>query len=113
MRALKYFLNEAIASLLRGWRSAALAMLTISAGLFVLGFFLIVNSNLQQIVTRWTEAAELSVYLRDDATPQQLQMIDELVENSGLAAKREFVSKTDAAKRFSEDFPDLALAARG
>lgn len=113
MGAFKYFLNEATASLLRGWRSAILAVLTIAAGMFVLGFFLIVNANLQQLVNQWTQAAELSVYLKDDATPQQLQVIDDLVEKSGLSARREFVSKADAAKRFSEDFPDLALAARG
>jgi cell division transport system permease protein len=113
MHAFRYFLNEASASLLRGWRSASLAVLTIAAGMFVLGFFLVVNTNLQQLVSRWTESAELSVYLKDDATPQQVQVIDELVDKSGLAAHREFVSKADAVKRFSEDFPDLALAARG
>jgi cell division transport system permease protein len=113
MGSFKYFLNEASASLLRGWRSAILAVLTIAAGMFVLGFFLIVNTNLQQIVNRWTQAAELSVYLKDDATPQQVQVIDDLVQKSGLAAQREFVSKADAAKRFTDDFPDLAVAARG
>jgi cell division transport system permease protein len=113
MRAFQYFFNEATASLLRGWRSAALSVLTIAAGMFVLGFFLVVNTNLRQLVARWTEAAELSVYLKDDATPQQLQVVDDLVDKSGLASQRQFVSKMDAAKRFSEDFPDLALAARG
>ena len=113
MRALKYFLNEAFASLLRGWRSAALAVLTITAGLFVLGFFLIVNTNLQHLVNRWNQAAELSVYLEDDATPQQVKAMDDIVQQSGLAAERHFVSKDDAAKRFTEDFPDLAVAARG
>jgi cell division transport system permease protein len=113
MGSFKYFLNEATASLMRGWRSAILAVLTIAAGMFVLGFFLIVNANLQQLVNRWTQAAELSVFLKDDATPQQLQVIDGLVEKSGLSARREFVSKADAAKRFTDDFPDLALAARG
>ena len=113
MGSFKYFLNEASASLLRGWRSAILAVLTIAAGMFVLGFFLIVNTNLQQLVNRWTQAAELSVFLKDDATPQQLQVIDDLVQKSGLAAQREFVSKADAAKRFTDDFPDLAVAARG
>jgi cell division transport system permease protein len=113
MGSFKYFLNEASASLLRGWRSAILAVLTIAAGMFVLGFFLILNTNVQHLVNRWTQAAELSVYLKDDATPQQLQVIDDLVEKSGLAARREFVSKQDAAKRFGEDFPDLATAARG
>ena len=35
MRALKYFINEAAESLLRGWRAAVLAILTIAAGLSV------------------------------------------------------------------------------
>ena len=61
MRGLTYALNEATQSLLRGWRAALLAVITIAAGLFVLGFFMIVNTNLQPIVARWTEAAELSV----------------------------------------------------
>jgi cell division transport system permease protein len=110
MRALKYFLSEATASLLRGWRSAALAILTIAAGLFVLGFFLVVNANLQQLVTRWSEAAELSVYLKDEAGQADLQMIEELVDRSGLAAGRQHLSKADAMARFREDFPDLASA---
>ena len=113
MRALKYSLNEAMASLLRGWRAAILAVLTIATGLFVLGFFLIVNANLEKVIDRWTSAAELSVYLRDDATPQQVEAIDKTIEGSGVAAERQFVTKDEAVKRFTEDFPDLALAARG
>lgn len=113
MRGLKYALNEAVQSLVRGWRSAILAVITIAAGLFVLGFFLVVNTNLQRLVSKWNQAAELSVYLHDDVTREQLQMVDELVAKSGLSAERQFVSKADAAKRFHEDFPDLALAAEG
>jgi cell division transport system permease protein len=108
MRALRYFFDEAVASLWRGRRSALLAVLTIGAGLFILGFFLIVNTNLQRVIGRWTEAAELSVYLRDDATSEQVKGIDHLIGGSGLAAERHYVSKADAAARFREDFPDLA-----
>ena len=68
LRALNYSLTEAAASLLRGWRAAILAVITIAAGLFVLGFFMIVTTNLQQVVQRWTDAAELSIYMRDDAS---------------------------------------------
>jgi cell division transport system permease protein len=111
MRALKYFITEATASLLRSWRSAALAVLTITAGLFALGFFLIVNNNVQRVVGRWSESAEMSVYLRDDVTKDQLQAIDGLVAQSGLPNQRQYLSKTDAVARFREDFPDLAGAA--
>ena len=110
MRALKYFLNEAAESLLRSWRSAALAVLTIAAGLFVLGFFLMVNSNLQRVVGRWSEAAEMSVYLKDDATREQVQALEALIDQSGLSDKRQYLSKADALARFREDFPDLAGA---
>jgi cell division transport system permease protein len=110
MRALKYFLNEAAESLLRSWRSAALAVLTIAAGLFVLGFFLMVNNNLQRVVGRWSEAAEMSVYLKDDATREQVQALEALIDQSGLTDKRQHLSKADALARFREDFPDLAGA---
>jgi cell division transport system permease protein len=111
MRALKYFLNEAAASLLRNWRSASLAVLTIAAGLFVLGFVLMVNTNLQKVVARWNEAAEMSVYLKDDVTQEQLRAVDEMVAGSGLADERQYVSKTDAIDRFRREFPDLATTA--
>jgi len=111
MRALTYFLNEAAESLLRSWRSAVLAILTITAGLFVLGFFLMVNSNLQRVVARWSEAAEMSVYLNDEVTKEQVQALDVLVAQSGLAERRQYMSKADAVARFREDFPDLAGAA--
>jgi cell division transport system permease protein len=108
VRAIKYFFVEATASLWRGRSAAGLAVLTIAVGLFVLGLFLALNANLQRLVGRWTESAELSVYLKDDATADQLRTVDELVAESGLAAHREYVSKAQAAARFRQDFPDLA-----
>jgi cell division transport system permease protein len=113
LRALNYSLTEATASLLRGWRAAILAIVTIAAGLFVLGFFMIVNTNLRQVVQRWSDAAELSVYMRDDATGEQVQAVTQLITASGLAAESHYVSKADAAKRFAEEFPDLTVAAQG
>ncbi len=110
MRALKYFLNEAAESLLRSWRSAVLAILTIAAGLFVLGFFLMVNNNLQRVVGRWSEAAEMSIYLKDEATREQVQALEAIIEQSGLTDQRQYLSKADALARFREDFPDLAGA---
>jgi cell division transport system permease protein len=111
MHALRYFIVEASASLWRGRKGAILSVLTIAGGLFVLGFFLALNTNLQRVVGRWTESAELSVYLKDGVTPAQLKVVDELVSQSGLAARREYVSKEQAAVRFRQDFPDLAGAA--
>jgi len=111
MHAIQYFFVEAASSLWRGRKAALLAVLTIAAGLFVLGFFLIVNTNLQHLVARWSESAELSVYLKDDVTPDQSKVVDDLIAGSGLAARRELVTKEQAAVRFRRDFPDLAASA--
>jgi cell division transport system permease protein len=111
MRALKYFVTEAAASLWRGRRSAILAILTIGAGLFVLGFFLIVNTNVRRLTERWGESAEFAVYLRDDITKPQLEAVQSLIDSSGLSAARQYVSKEQAAERFGKDFPDLGATA--
>lgn len=111
MRALSYFFSEATESLWRSRSAALLSMLTIAAGLFVLGFFLMVNANLQRVVGRWIDAAELAIYLRDDVQPEQVSVISDLLNKSGLAASVQYFSKDDAKKEFARDFPDLAAAA--
>jgi cell division transport system permease protein len=111
MRALQYFFSEASDSLWRRRRAAVLSMLTIAAGLFVLGFFLMVNANIERLVGRWGEAAELAVYLRDDATPDQTATVNDILSKGGLAASVQFYSKDEARREFARDFPDLAPAA--
>jgi cell division transport system permease protein len=113
VRALRYFFGEASESLLRGWRAARFSLLTIAAGLFVLGFFLMVNANLQRIVGRWSDSAELTVYVRDDATPEQVGSIEEIVTRSSLADSVQRFTKDDARREFAKEFPDLASAATG
>ena len=66
MRALRYFFDEALASLWRGYKTGLIAVATIAAALFVLGGFLLLTSNMERLFARWQEAAEFSVYLRDD-----------------------------------------------
>ena len=108
MHALRYFFSEAAASLMRGPLASALAILTIATGIFVLGVFLVANANFQRVVDRWSQSAELSVYLQDGVTAEQLAGIDDLTARSGLAAHREYISKEQAQTRFKTDFPDLA-----
>ena len=111
MHALKYFFSEAAASLWRARGGALLAILTIAVGLFALGLFLLLNANLQQVVSQWSESAELSVYLDDAATAEQLEAIDGVADRSQLTAHREYLSKAQALARFRSDFPDLAETA--
>ena len=113
MRAIQYFFSEASESLWRNRRAAGLSTLTIAAGLFVLGFLVLVNANIERIVGRWSDAAELAVYLRDDAQQEQVNAVKEMIEKSGLTSSVQYFSKDDARAEFAKDFPDLAAAATG
>lgn len=108
MRALKYFLIEALVSMRRDRRSAALAVLTIAAGLFLFGVFLLIDANVERLVSRWTRSAELSVYLADDVDDSARATVEATLTASPLVERHEFVSKADALARFRRDFPDLA-----
>jgi cell division transport system permease protein len=110
-QALGYFFSEAATSLWRRRQGSLLAVLTIASGLFILGLFLIVTTNAGRLVQRWTDAAELSVFLRDDVTAEQLGAIEDAVDRSGIAARREYISKDEARRRFRRDYRDLAVSA--
>ena len=113
MRALRYALEEAIASLWRGRYSGLLSTATIAVALFVLGAFLAVTANLQRLSSEWSNAAEMSVYLKDQVTPADRSAIEAVLTPGSVVAAREYVSKVDALVRFNRTFGDLAPAADG
>jgi cell division transport system permease protein len=108
MRALRYAFDEASASLWRGRQSGLLSTGTIAVALIVLGGFLLATSNLQRLGDEWSRAAEMSVYLHDQATPADRAVLEGLLKPGGVVASVEFVSKAEALERFKRTFPDLA-----
>ena len=110
MGALRHAWEESITSLWRGRRVAALGMLTIATAVFVLGGFLLVTVNLDRLAQAWRSAAELSVFLADDATEDDQRRIEERLAPNPVVAGYTFVSKADALVRFKEMFGDLSPA---
>jgi len=111
MRALKYFFDEALASLRRGLKTAAIATATIAVAFIVLGAFLILTSNLERLFARWQNAAEFSVYLADTVTADERSAVEKALRESAVVGAAEPVSKEEALRRFRQNFPTLADAA--
>ena len=88
MQAIRYSLEEAARSLWRGRQSGMLSTATIALALFVLGAFLLVTANLERLGAEWSSAAELSVYLKDDATAQDRADGIPVVENGRIVSGR-------------------------
>jgi cell division transport system permease protein len=111
VRAIDYALRQAWASLWRSRVATAFAVVAIALAMTVLGALLLATWNAQQLLARWSDAAEFSVYLRDDATSEQRGAIEALIDQSGLTAGREYVSKGQALARFRREFSELAALA--
>lgn len=111
MRAIRYSFEEAVVSLWRRRRSSSLSVVTITAAVLVLGALLTASWNLDGLLKQWAAAAEMSVYLGDDVTPEARATVEQMLRESDLVTEFEFVSKEEALARFTRDFADLAAVA--
>jgi cell division transport system permease protein len=113
MRTIEFALREGWAGVWRTRGSSLFAVVAIALAALVLAALLMVTWNVQRVLARWTETAEFSVYLRDDASSEQRGTIEGLIDASGVARGREYVSKANALERFRREFADLAPIADG
>lgn len=111
MRLLGFALDEAARSVWRRRGASLMAVLAAGASLFVLGLLLLAATATAGLLARWTEAAEISVFLRDDVTPEARAAIEQALDRSELVAQRTSVTKDEALRRFADQFPDLAASA--
>jgi cell division transport system permease protein len=107
LRALAYFLEEALTSLWRSRLINALSIGTIAVSLFVLGAFLTVASNLSAVVDRWTEKVRVTFFLTDSLEPHiRASLVDQLRAEPAVEAV-ELVTREQALERFRTLFRDL------
>ena len=113
MRAIDYALRQACVSLKRSAGASTLSVVAIALAVIVLGALLLVTWNAERVVAEWTSAAEFSVFLRDDASSEQRGAIETALDQSGIVAGREYVSKAQALVRFQREFAELASLTAG
>ena len=97
----------------RSGRSAVMSIGTITVAFITLGGFLLLSVNVQRVVDRWRDAAELSVYLQDAiARGHPAPISSKSCGSMRAVAGVEYVSKPQALERFRGDFPELTDVAR-
>ncbi len=111
MRALEYAFRQGWRGLRRSGSGGLLAIVAIAAATLALGVVLVLTGNVERLIARWTAASEFSVFLRDDATSDQRGAIEAAIDGSGMAVRRGFVPREEAAARFRREFGLLAAPA--
>ena len=113
MTVLGYAFEEALVSLKRSGRSALVSIGTIAIAFVTLGGFLLISVNVQDVLDRWLEAAEMSIYMHETASPDDRRELEEFLRAHGAVAAVEYVPKEQALERFRADFPELRDVAEG
>ena len=107
MTVVGYAFEEAWLSLRRSGRSALVSIGTIAIAFSTLGGFLLVSVNVQDVLDRWLQAAEMSVYLHDTASADDRVALEQFLRAQPIVAEVEYVSRERALERFQNDFPEL------
>jgi cell division transport system permease protein len=107
LRALVYFFEEALTSLWRSRLINALSVGTMAVSLFVLGAFLTVASNLNEVVARWTRKVQVTFYLDDQVEDRIRGMLVDRLRDHAAVDTVELVSRAQALERFRALFHDL------
>jgi len=92
------------------WRNPGLSLLaavSIGVSLYVVGLFGILALNLHRFVEALGRETQVQIYLRDDATPDQVESLRRELRSDPSVATLHQLSHEDAAARFRRTFPTL------
>ncbi len=108
VRAVAYFLREALTSLWRSRLVNAVSIGTIAVSLFVVGAFLTVAGRLGDVVSRWTEKIQLIVYLDERIESRVLASLEDRLRADPAVDSLDLVTREQALDRFRALFRDLS-----
>lgn len=107
LRALGYCFEEAFVELWRNRLVNLVSIATIGVSLFILGVFLSVSANLNDLMVGWASRVQLTLYLEEDLSSGDKERLDGFLGDAVEVESFEFVSKEEAVSRFRSYFPEL------
>ena len=107
--SLSYLLAESVSGFKRTKLSSVVSIMTICIALLLLGGFVVVTTNAARFVDVLRTKVELEAFLRQPMSPVELDSLRSAVRAINGVASVTYVSKTDAAKIFKEEFGEDVL----
>jgi len=104
--SVEYFLREAFRSL---WRNAFMtiaSVATMALSLIMLGMFILMGLNLNHMADQVESTVEISVYLKDDITAEELADLETQFKGLNGVEELTYFDKEKALERFRERLGD-------
>lgn len=105
----QFWTRETISNIRRNQLMSILAVSTAMVGLFILGMFFLMLSNLHAVVRSETQKLDLVAILQSNITPQRRKQIYEATRIPQVA-DLQFIAKSQVLREMQKDMPDLYAA---
>ncbi len=101
-----YFVDETVSNLRRNVLLTLAAVSTVSISLLLLGVVMVGGEVLTKMVSSWEGKVELNVFLRDEATPDEVKALDSQAKGMPEVDEVFFESKEQAFEEYKRMFKD-------
>ncbi len=108
-----YLLREAITNLYANRGNVMIGIVTTAFTLVCFGVFLLLYLNIKNLTGTLQSDIEVIVYLDPEASEQVVSLVQKRLRTEPAAVALTFVSKEQALREFSEQFPDESLLLEG
>lgn len=102
IRTMEYFVKEALSSLRRNGLMSFASVTTVALSLLILGMFLIMVLNLNNMASALESQVQISVYLQDGLTDLEMREVGTRITKLPGVVQVNFVGKDEAMSRFKE-----------
>ena len=93
IRTMRYYLSEAFTSFWRNSFMSIASIATVAVSFFILGLFLIMVANLDYFADNLENQVQISVYLKDDLTTDQVMSVGSRLKALPDVKELEFTNK--------------------
>lgn len=98
----EYFVRETYKSIRRNGFMSVACISTVAVSLLILGMFLLLSLNTNNLAQYLESQVQISVYMQDDADAQELQATQQALQQLPGVVKVTAVSRQEAMERFEE-----------
>lgn len=103
---LNYFVDETVSNLRRNLLLTLAAVSTVAISLLLLGVVMVGGEILNKMVSSWEGKVEMSVFLRDEVTPEQQEQLQADLEGMPEVDTLFYESKEEAFQEYQRMFED-------
>lgn len=103
---LGYLIGEGLSNVFKNKKSTGASLMIMCATMIIFGVFLILGENINHFVEQVESAQGIQVFVKNEATQEQIDELGSKLKGINGVNTVEFVSKEDALKQMKERFGD-------